>query len=550
MTDAPIVSCLRPTKPDVHVFDAPLTFVASLRAVRSIVYRFIDLARLERLLFDAEEDLLLELPDDDDVEDGEWVLAIFEVGSGRRATAAAARGTMLGDTPRLAFEPRDYQRICEFVAAARKGSSIPAEGPCSAPYSVPIEFDAPAPPTPRSAGEDTLRSAMSPAPPPSVSVVAPPSVMAGARVLLVDDDPDILEVVSAMLEVVGLVTTTAHSAEEALTLATTYHFDLLVVDWNLPAMNGLDLCRTVRHTEQTATIPVLFLSANDSEHDMVEAFASGADDYVLKPFRAPELGARIFGLLRRARMTNSGRYKAATLRTMSSKVIAKKKSHDTSNTASSSQTSRVRTRTQKKKSERSTAKQKISSSSSPSDKSNDAVNSQTKTQSASRVESNVVVTRQGGKAEGVTSHKVQRLAEAMLKRLDLVGAELSIMLTNDSNIQSLNAQYRGKNKPTDVLAFAMNEGEVMCETNLLGDVVISLDTAARQAFSRKRPPLAEVTMLLAHGLLHLLGYDHAEPDEARDMRNATRILVRAATANASRSTSATKSGRRSPPKTL
>ena len=123
-----------------------------------------------------------------------------------------------------------------------------------------------------------------------------------ARVLLVDDDPDIRDVVGAMLEAVGLIVEPATSAEAALDRVRETHFDLLVLDWSLPGMTGLELCRKIRAEPTLATIPVLFLTAHNSSKDIVDAFASGADDYVSKPFRAPELGARIFGLLRRARL--------------------------------------------------------------------------------------------------------------------------------------------------------------------------------------------------------------------------------------------------------
>ena len=66
-------------------------------------------------------------------------------------------------------------------------------------------------------------------------------------------------------------------------------------------MTGIELCRLIRAEPTLSTLPVLFLTAHGSSRDIVDAFASGADDYVVKPFRAPELGARIFGLLRRAR---------------------------------------------------------------------------------------------------------------------------------------------------------------------------------------------------------------------------------------------------------
>ncbi len=121
------------------------------------------------------------------------------------------------------------------------------------------------------------------------------------RVLIVDDDPDIRDVVSVMLEAVGLRVVAVESGEDALERIAREPFDLLVLDWNLPRMTGLDLCRALRRDPAQASLPVLFLTANASSQDMVEAFASGGDDYVVKPFRAPELGARIFSLLRRAR---------------------------------------------------------------------------------------------------------------------------------------------------------------------------------------------------------------------------------------------------------
>lgn len=92
-------------------------------------------------------------------------------------------------------------------------------------------------------------------------------------------------------------------------------------------------------------------------------------------------------------------------------------------------------------------------------------------------------------------------------------AELSVLLCDDATIQELNRDYRGKDRPTDVLAFAMQEGEgTGVAPDLLGDVVISLDTARRQAPAHGRTIAGEVTFLLAHGLLHLLGHDH--PDDA------------------------------------
>jgi probable rRNA maturation factor len=120
----------------------------------------------------------------------------------------------------------------------------------------------------------------------------------------------------------------------------------------------------------------------------------------------------------------------------------------------------------------------------------------------------------------------------MLRELGLEQAELSVLLTNDREIHELNRQHRDKDRPTDVLAFPLEEGEHSAVHHAggpraLGDVVISLDTAARQAKGRKRELLPEVRFLLAHGLLHLLGHDHGNPTEKRAMDAETRRLVRA-----------------------
>ena len=117
----------------------------------------------------------------------------------------------------------------------------------------------------------------------------------------------------------------------------------------------------------------------------------------------------------------------------------------------------------------------------------------------------------------------------MLAALEMEDAELSVLLTDDAGIHALNLEYRGKNRPTDVLAFPLDE------PGLLGDVVISLDTAARQAKARHRELVPEVRFLLAHGLLHLLGEDHDTPAKKKKMSARTRALVRAANDDFSRS---------------
>jgi probable rRNA maturation factor len=116
----------------------------------------------------------------------------------------------------------------------------------------------------------------------------------------------------------------------------------------------------------------------------------------------------------------------------------------------------------------------------------------------------------------------------MLQALRMPEAELSILLCDDATIHALNREHRRKNKPTDVLAFALREGKVLPgASGVLGDVVISLDTAARQAKQLKRSLWDEVTWLLAHGLLHLVGYDHRTDAEERRMNARADVLFAA-----------------------
>lgn len=120
---------------------------------------------------------------------------------------------------------------------------------------------------------------------------------------------------------------------------------------------------------------------------------------------------------------------------------------------------------------------------------------------------------------------VRAAAERMLQALRMPDANLSVLLCDDRLIHALNRQHRDKDRPTDVLAFAMSEGApVIGDATLLGDVVISLPTAARQARAAKRSLHDEVLMLLAHGLLHLLGDDHQTDAQERRMTARTDML--------------------------
>ncbi len=132
---------------------------------------------------------------------------------------------------------------------------------------------------------------------------------------------------------------------------------------------------------------------------------------------------------------------------------------------------------------------------------------------------------------GISRADVARRARAMLEAVQMSDFELSILLTGDDQIQKLNRIYRKKNRPTDVLAFAQREGEHADRAGrLLGDVIVSIPTTRRQAAASGRDVGAELTMLLAHGLLHLLGWDHDTPAKDRRMRRETDRLCAAADA--------------------
>jgi probable rRNA maturation factor len=147
------------------------------------------------------------------------------------------------------------------------------------------------------------------------------------------------------------------------------------------------------------------------------------------------------------------------------------------------------------------------------------------------------VSIRNGPFRGVVRPDVRRWAVRMLRALDLDGVELSVVLTDDVEIRELNGVFRQRDKATDVLAFAMREGEPLGGASavaagkpgeILGDVVISVETARRQAKEHGRTLAAELQMLLAHGLLHLIGYDHRTDREEVVMIAETNRLCRAA----------------------
>lgn len=260
-----------------------------------MIFRYGDSAALSGAL--SETSGSLPLPVGETVCDGEWVLAIFEIGSRRRATAAAARVVRAAGDTHLEFERRDWERLVAFVAA--RSELVRAARPVMPSSEIPDSADL-SPPTsersPRSRRLDDI---------PSSSSLESSRIPFGARVLVVDDDgfagDELRTLLAEMGLVVELVATTKH-AEERMNADT---FDALVLDLHAPKSNSRRFVADLRADVHRANIPVLFLSSKSTSRDVVDAFASGGDDFLPKPFRAPELAARIFGLLRRARVARA-----------------------------------------------------------------------------------------------------------------------------------------------------------------------------------------------------------------------------------------------------
>lgn len=132
----------------------------------------------------------------------------------------------------------------------------------------------------------------------------------------------------------------------------------------------------------------------------------------------------------------------------------------------------------------------------------------------------------------IDQRRVKKWVSLILKKMGCIKSEISILFVDDDEIQVLNRDYRGKDKPTDVLAFPQGRTDIpVCQQAgvpvLLGDVVISLETAKRQAKERGHPFIKEVLILLTHGILHLLGYDHeGDRKKAVEMRRMEKEILK------------------------
>ena len=129
----------------------------------------------------------------------------------------------------------------------------------------------------------------------------PPQAQHQVRILLADDDPDILEVVSVLLASEGYRVDAARDGLEALALAR-YPFGLAILDVMMPKASGLEVCERLR---LSSNAPILFLTARSQDADKVAGLAVGGDDYLVKPFSTPELLARVKAILRRYRQYGS-----------------------------------------------------------------------------------------------------------------------------------------------------------------------------------------------------------------------------------------------------
>ena len=123
--------------------------------------------------------------------------------------------------------------------------------------------------------------------------------------------------------------------------------------------------------------------------------------------------------------------------------------------------------------------------------------------------------------------KIKTKARKILSALEFFDSELSVVLVDDEQMSSLNWQYRKRRGPTNVLAFAMRDGEFgTISPELLGDVVISLPTAQREAAEAGIPLDTMLSRLLVHGILHLVGFDHEQgEDAARQMEERSAELL-------------------------
>jgi two-component system phosphate regulon response regulator PhoB len=131
--------------------------------------------------------------------------------------------------------------------------------------------------------------------------------MPAPRLLLVEDDPALAELLEFRFKSEGYTVLVTGDGDEALLLASEEAPDLVVLDWMIEGTSGIEVCRRLRRSEQTAHVPIIMLTARESEDDRVRGLETGADDYLTKPFSPRELIARVVAVLRRVRPALAGK---------------------------------------------------------------------------------------------------------------------------------------------------------------------------------------------------------------------------------------------------
>jgi probable rRNA maturation factor len=139
----------------------------------------------------------------------------------------------------------------------------------------------------------------------------------------------------------------------------------------------------------------------------------------------------------------------------------------------------------------------------------------------------VIHYRNDVRKSGVDPHALKATMRTLLREVEEGDSGISLTLVNDEAIRELNRRHRGKDAATDVLSFPLDPAQDEGPERLLGDIVISIDTARRQAADYDAPLQREVYRLAIHGLLHVLGHDHMEPEERAEMEAEERRLAAA-----------------------
>ena len=133
------------------------------------------------------------------------------------------------------------------------------------------------------------------------------------KILIVEDEKDIRGLIIYALEAKGYETISADDGEKALKMLKENKPDLVILDWMLPSVSGLEICRNIRRDENIKNIPIIMLTAKITEDDKILGLDSGADDYVTKPFSTAELASRVKAILRRIERNNNKKLKYADI---------------------------------------------------------------------------------------------------------------------------------------------------------------------------------------------------------------------------------------------